>query len=210
MRCTKLYLTCICFKKIKLTYCCFKSSSFICSSWIDRVNFFWPSKIHVSPTGIISSLSHPWCRLSSSRRRHTAAPCHASLLWSQDKLATPASSSGNAFSHRLPSRAEIKTLNSHHRHRSPSINHSTTILYCYKNVISTLTILHTTQPCLHFTLFIARAPRHWSFTRRHHSLSLSFHAHHLSAQWHPRWWTSQHFFTFQTTYWHMNSCKKIF
>jgi hypothetical protein len=45
------------FKKIKLIYCCFKSSSSICSNWIDRVDFlyFLPSKIDVIPTSIVSS-----------------------------------------------------------------------------------------------------------------------------------------------------------
>jgi hypothetical protein len=39
MRWIKLDLPCICFQKIKLTHCCFKSSPSICSSWIVHVDF---------------------------------------------------------------------------------------------------------------------------------------------------------------------------
>jgi hypothetical protein len=37
----KLYLTCIYFQKIKLTHHCFKSSPFICNSWIDHMDFLY-------------------------------------------------------------------------------------------------------------------------------------------------------------------------
>jgi hypothetical protein len=91
MRWTKLDLTYICLKK--LTHRCFRSSMSICSSWIDRVNFLylWPSKMHVSPTGVVSSLFPPLCRLSSDRHHHAATSCHVSFPWSQDKLVASAS-----------------------------------------------------------------------------------------------------------------------
>jgi hypothetical protein len=65
----------------KITHRYFKSSLSICTSRIDHVDFFifWPSKIYVSPTGVVSSLSLPRCRLSSGRRCHAAAPSHASF-----------------------------------------------------------------------------------------------------------------------------------
>jgi hypothetical protein len=34
---------------------------------------FWPNKIRVSPTNIVSSISHPWRHLSSGRRRRTVS-----------------------------------------------------------------------------------------------------------------------------------------
>jgi hypothetical protein len=100
------------FKKNKLTHYYFKSSPFIYSSWIDCMDFFifWPSKICVSPTGVVSSIFPFQCRLSSGQRRLTTAPYHASFPWSQDELTASASYSGNASSHRLPSRAETEAL----------------------------------------------------------------------------------------------------
>jgi hypothetical protein len=56
---------------------------------------FWHSKIHVSPTSIVSFFFPLWCRLSSGRRCHTATSCHTSFPWSQDDLAASFSSSGN-------------------------------------------------------------------------------------------------------------------
>jgi hypothetical protein len=81
------------FLKNKLTHHCFKSLSSICSSWIDRVNFlhFWPNKIHVSPTGVVSFLSPPRCHLSSDRHRRAIALFHTSIPWSQDELVASAS-----------------------------------------------------------------------------------------------------------------------
>jgi hypothetical protein len=73
-----------------------------------------------------------------------------------------------------------------HRHRPPSSDHLTPIIYWYKNVISTLATLSTTQPCLYFTSSLARAPPHKSFTCRRCSLSSSSHIHHPSAQQHPQ------------------------
>jgi hypothetical protein len=132
------------------------------------------SKIHVSPTGIVSSHSLPQCCLSSTRHHH------ASFSLSQDEITASTSSSSNALSHRLPSQADIEALNLHHRLRLPSLDHSTSTLYCYKKIISTLATLPTTQPYLHFA-FLARAPHHRSSTCCRCSLSPLCHAHHPSA-----------------------------
>jgi hypothetical protein len=171
-------------KKIKLTHHCFKSSSSIYSSWIDRVIFFFifqSSKIHVSPTSIVSSLSSPWCRLSSVRCRHAATPYHASFPWSQDDLAASASSSSNTLSRCLPPQTETKALNPHQRRRPPSPNHPILILHCYKNVILTLTTILITQSHLYFTSSLARAPSHWSPTHHHRSISSLSHTHRPST-----------------------------
>jgi hypothetical protein len=179
MRWTKLVLTCICFKKIKLTHHCFKSPLPVCSSWIDR-------KIRVSPTSVISSLSLPRCLLSSSHRCQATVSCHTSFPLSQDELADFASSSGIASYYHFPSRAKIEALNLRHHYRPPSLDPSTPILHCNKKLISTLATLLTTEPRLHFDSFLARAPRHRSSTRHHHSLLPPSHAHHLSAKRHPQ------------------------
>jgi hypothetical protein len=167
MRWTKIDLTCICFKKNKLTYYWFKSSPSICTSWIDHMDFiyFWPNKIHVNPTGVVSSLSPPRCRLSFGRCCHAVTPCHASFPLSQDELAVSTSSSGNALSRRLPSQVKTEALNLHHRRRLPSSDCPTPILHCYKKIISILATLPATQPCLHFASSLSRAPHHRSATR---------------------------------------------
>jgi hypothetical protein len=167
MRWTKLDLTCIYFFK-KLTHHYFKSSPSICSSWIDRVNFFWPNKIHISPTGVVSFLSPPQCRLSSGRCRRTVTLCHVSFSLSQDELTASASSSSNASSRRLLTRAKIEALNPHHRRRPPSPNCLILTLHCYKKIISTLTTLPTTQPRVHLTSSLAIAPHHRSSICHHH------------------------------------------
>jgi hypothetical protein len=95
---------------------------------------FWSSKIYVSPIGVVSSLSSPECHLSFSQRCHTSAPCRASFLLNQDELVASASSSGNASSHRLSSRAKIETLNLHHHSRSPSPDRLTPTLHYYKKL----------------------------------------------------------------------------
>jgi hypothetical protein len=143
---------------------------------------FRSSKIHVSPTCIVSSLSPPWCRLSSDQSRHATAPCHTSYPLSQDELIVSASSSGNALSRHLPSRAKTKALNPHHHRRLPSPNRLTSTLHCYKKNISTLVTLPTTQPCLYFASSLARAPRHQSFTHRRRSFSPLSHDHRPSIQ----------------------------
>jgi hypothetical protein len=152
----------------KKTHSCFKSSPIICSNWIDSVIFlhFRPSKIHVSPTSVVSSLCLPWCRISSGRRHHTIASCHAFFPWSQDELAASTSFSSNALFRRLPSWAKTESLNPHHCHRPPPSDRLTPILHYYKNVISTLTTISITQPRLHFDSSLARAPCHRSSTRR--------------------------------------------
>jgi hypothetical protein len=150
---------------------------------------FWSSRIHVSPTNIVSSLFPPrWC-LSSGRCCHDVMPCHASFPLSKDELAASASSSDNALSCRLASWSKIEELNSHHHRRLPSPDRLTPTLYCYKKIISTLVTLPTTKLHLHFASSLARAPHHRSSTRHHRSLSLLSHAHRPSTQWHPRWQT---------------------
>jgi hypothetical protein len=142
---------------------------------------FRPNKIHVSPTGVVSSLSPPlWC-LSSGRRRHSAVPYHGSFPWSQDELAASASSYGNASSCRLLSRAETEALNLHHRRWPPFPYCPTPTLHCYKKIISILITLPTTQLRLHFASSLARTPRHRSSTHCHRSLSPLPHAHRSSA-----------------------------
>jgi hypothetical protein len=64
----------------------------------------------------------------------------------------------------FPSQAKTETLNMHHRHRPPSSNSPTLTLHCYKKVILILITLRTTQPHLHFSYSLVRAPRHRSFT----------------------------------------------
>jgi hypothetical protein len=169
----------------KLTHSCFKSLMFNCVATKSTARIFFifrPNKIHISPTGVVSSLSPPWCRFSTGRRCHTTVLYHASFSWSQDKLAASASSSDNVSTCRLPSRAETEVLNSHHRHRPPFPNSLTPTLHCYKKVISILATAPTTQSCLHFASSLGRAPRHQSSTTLHHSLSLSSHAHRPSTQ----------------------------
>jgi hypothetical protein len=148
------------------------------------MNFFifWPSKICVNPIDVVSSLSLPWCQPSSGRCPDAIVSCHASFPWRQDKLAASASSSGNASSHHLLFRAEIKALNLHHCRRPPSLNNPTPIIHCYKKVISTLAILSTTQPHQKFSSSLARASRHRSSSHCCHSLSPPSHAHRPSTQ----------------------------
>jgi hypothetical protein len=144
---------------------------------------FWSSKICVSPTSDVSSLSPPRCHLSSGRCRHTTMPCHAFFPLSQDELAANASSFSDALSC-LPSQAKTKALNLHHRRRLPSPDRPTHTLYYYKKIILTLITIFTTQPRLHFASSLARAPCHRRSTCHCHSLSPLSHAHHLFAQRH--------------------------
>jgi hypothetical protein len=117
---------------------------------MDFIFIFLSSKIHVSPTGIVSSLFPPQCHLSSGQHRHAATSCHVSFPLSQDVLATFASSSGNTLPCCLPSRVKTEALNQHHCRRLSSPNHSTPTLNCYKKIISTLVTLPITQPRLYF------------------------------------------------------------
>jgi hypothetical protein len=139
-------------KNFKLIHRCFKSLPSIYNNWIGRVDFlyFWPNKIRVSPTDVVSFLSLPRCHLSSDRHHHATALCHTSFPWSQDEFTASASSFDNALSCRLPFRAEIEALNLHHHCRSPIPDSPTPTLYCYKKVISILSTLSTTQLCLYF------------------------------------------------------------
>jgi hypothetical protein len=137
------------------------------------MNFFifWLNKIRISLTGGVSSLSLPWCRLSSSQRRHAATSCHAFFSLSQDELAKSASSSDNVLSRHLSSRDKTKTLNLHHRRRLPPPDCPTPTLDCYRKIILTLIALYITQLCLHFVSSVVRALRHRSSTRRRGSFS---------------------------------------
>jgi hypothetical protein len=129
----------------------------------------------------VFSLSPPRYCLSFGQRHHIIVLCHASFPLSQDELAASASSFGNALSCRLPSRTKIEALNLHHRRRLHFSDHRTPTIHCYKKIISILVTLPTTQPHLHFASFLARAPRHRSFTRRHRSLSPLSHVYRSSA-----------------------------
>jgi hypothetical protein len=102
--------------------------------------------------------SPPWCRLSSGRHRHTVTPCHAYFPLIQDELAASTSFSNSASSHHLPSIAKTEVLNLHHRRQPPYSDRLTRTLHCYKNVMSILVTLHTTQSRLHFASSLAGAP----------------------------------------------------
>jgi hypothetical protein len=103
------------------------------------------------------------------------------------------------LSRHLPSRTETEALNLHHRHGLPSLDRPTPTLHCYKNIISTLATLPTTQPRLHFASSITRASRHRSSTYRRRPLSLLSHTYRPSTQWHSQWWTSRPVFASRTT-----------
>jgi hypothetical protein len=140
--------------------------------------FFRSSKIHVSLTDVISTLSPSRCRLSSGRHRHTAAPCYTSFTLSQDELIASASSSSNILFCHLLSRVEIEVLNPHHHHRLSSSDRLTHTLlsrakievlnlyqyhrlsssdrlthnfHCYKKIILTINYFPHHSTRLHFT-----------------------------------------------------------
>jgi hypothetical protein len=142
------------------------------------------SKIHVSLTSVVSSLSLLRYCLSSSRCRHATVSCCAYFRWSQNELAISTSSSNNASSQYLISRAKIEALNLHHRRWSSFPDHPTPTLHRYKNVISTLITFHTTQPHLYFASSLTKVPRHRSSTHRRHSLSPPSQVHRPSIQQH--------------------------
>jgi hypothetical protein len=171
---------------------------------------FRPSKIHVSPSSIVSFHSPPQWRLSSDWHHHSTMSYHASFSWRQDELAASVLSSGNASSSRFLSRAKTEALNSHH-YRRPSSQYSLPpTLHCYKKkVISILIILPTTQSRPNFTSSLARVPHHWSFNRWRRSLLSPSHAHRSSVQRHPRWRISRSYFVFRTAYRLVNSHKNI-
>jgi hypothetical protein len=142
---------------------------------------FQTSKICVSSTGVFSNLFPPRCRLSSDRRHHAAAQCHASFPWRQDELVASTSSFDNTSFCRLLISSRNRNIKSV---PLPPATPTSTLHY-YKNVISNLITLFTTQSCLYFVFSLARAPLHRSSTRCHHPHLPSSHTHHLSAQQHP-------------------------
>jgi hypothetical protein len=85
--CWWFHLHMIFFKKINLLIILlnFHSSFVTVESTVRIFLHFSPSKIHVSLTGVVSSLSTPRYHLSSSRRRHTATSWRAYFPWSQDE-----------------------------------------------------------------------------------------------------------------------------
>jgi hypothetical protein len=93
---------------------------------------FQSNKIRVRSIDVVSSLFCPRCRFSFGWQCHDAAPCHVSFPWSQDELDAFASSSGNASSRHLPSRAKTEALNLNYHRRPPSLDSPTPTLHCYK------------------------------------------------------------------------------
>jgi hypothetical protein len=215
MRWTKLNLTCICFlKKNKLSHRCFKSSPSICSSWIDHVDFFFiffASKIRVSSTGSIAPLplsgdASPLTDVTMSPS-HVTLPSHGVKMSSLPLIHLRATLCPISSPLKPKPKHWICTAAASHSPRTAQLPPSITI---NKNVLSTLATLPTTQSHLRFACSLARAWRHRSSTRHHHSFSPSSHAHHHFAQWHQWWQNSQPSFTFWTTYLLVNSRKKIF
>jgi hypothetical protein len=150
---------------------------------------FWSSKIYISSTDVVSSLSTPQCCLSSSQHRHATASCHASFLLRQDEFTASVSSFDNALSHRLPSQIETKALNSHHKYRLSSLDLLTPTLNCYKKIID-LNLSHSSHHSTVSSFYLLssqiKAPRHPSSTQRRRSLLLLSHVHCTSVQRHPR------------------------
>jgi hypothetical protein len=144
--------------------------------------YFWPSKIRISPTDVIFSVSPLRCHLYSDRRRHATASYHTLFPRSQNELAVSASSSHNASSNLLPSRAKNKALNPHHHCRPPSPDHMTPTVHCFKKVISILITISTIQLCLYVISSLARASRHRSSTHRRCSLLMLSQAYRPSIQ----------------------------
>jgi hypothetical protein len=137
IRWIKLDLTCQFFlKKNKLTHCCFKYSPSICNSWIDRIDFFIFRPVRFASAQLPSS---PFFLLSdtTSPPINIATLYYASIPLRQDELVASTSSSDNASSCHLPSRAKTKVFNSHHRRRPPSSDHPILTLHYYKKFIST-------------------------------------------------------------------------
>jgi hypothetical protein len=156
---------------------------------------FWSSKIHISPTDVISSLSPPdttsppadvatlLCRITLSfhwAKTSSLHPLHFSVMLYH--VVSPLESKPMHWIH---------TTTTGHTPQTAWLLLSTAI----KNIISILATLPTAQPRLHFASFLARSPRHRSSTRHHHSLSSLSHSHRPSIQQHPRWWTSRLTFT---------------
>jgi hypothetical protein len=149
------------------------------------------------------TLSSPRCRLSSGRRHHAVS--HFILMESR-RARSLRFIFRQCFIPSPPLSCWNQSVESAPQPSASSPDSPTITLHCYKKVISILPTLPITQPHLHFASSLARASHHRSSTRRHRSLSLSSHAHHLSAQRHPRWWTSRPSFASWTAYQHVNSC----
>jgi hypothetical protein len=139
-----------------------------------------PSKIHVNPTDVVSSIFPLQCHVSSGRRRYAVVPCLALFSLSQDELTVSVSSSENVSSCRLHSPAETEALNPHHRRVLPSSDRPTFTIHRYKkdhlnidhsshhSIVSLFCLLpsqSTTSSKLH-------PPSLFSFTILSHSLSL--------------------------------------
>jgi hypothetical protein len=169
------------------------------STWIFFI--FRPSKIRANPTDVVSSLFLLRCRLTSGRRRHTIVPFYAlfplHLLAMIRLVAFPLESKPKHWIHITVVDHSLWTA------RLP-------LSIVIKKVISTLSTIFITQPCLSFATSLAKAQHHRSSTCRHHSLSLPPHSYCPAAQWDPQWRTSRLFFASQTTYWHANLCKMYF
>jgi hypothetical protein len=145
---------------------------------------FWTSKIRVSLTDIVSSLSLP--AATSPLADVTTSPHYITLSSHRAKTSLLHPLHLPTMLHLIvsPSRAETEPLKLHYHHWPPSSDNPTPTIHCYKKIILILVTLPTTQVRLHFASSLARAPRHWSFTRRHRSLSLPSHVHRPSAQRH--------------------------
>jgi hypothetical protein len=116
---------------------------------------FWPSKIRVSPTGIISSLFPPRCRFSFGRRRHATTPCVTlPSHWVKTSSLPPLHLL--AMLHPVTSPLEPKLR------ICITVTGRPPTLHCYKKIISTLITLLITQPSFHFASSLAIAPCHWS------------------------------------------------
>jgi hypothetical protein len=174
------------FLKNKLIHHCFKSPPFICTSWINYVNFlhFWPGKIHVSPTSVVSSRFPsrvlPLLQPTSSHRHAVSRFLPVEPRWARYLrfifrewfIPSPSLSSWNQsfeFASSLQATLPDRLIFT---------------LCCYKKIFLTLVTVPITQSHLYFASSLARAPRHQRSTCRRCSLSLLSHAHWPSAQWH--------------------------
>jgi hypothetical protein len=170
MRWIKLDLICICFKK--LTHHCFKSSSFIWSSWIDSLNFlYFFYSIRFTSAQLASSPPFPLFGVASHPvdiATHIA-PCHVSFPLNQDDIADSVSSFDNASSSRLSSRTE--TLNPYYHNMTLFLYRPTLILHCYKK--DHLNIDHSPHHSI-TSLFYLLPSKSTTSSKLHPSLSFPF------------------------------------
>jgi hypothetical protein len=163
------------FTKIKLTHHYFKSSPYICSTWIGHVDFlyffdlvrFTPAQLTSSPPFLLSGVASPPADVATPPRCVTLP------------------SYGANTSSLLPLNLLVTLL--HHRRWTPSSDRQPSTLHYYKKVFSTLATLPITQPCIYFASSLARASHHRSSTCRRRSLSPLSYIYRPSAQWHPQW-----------------------